>query len=195
MSSSEPRAKAAARWRLLVGLAVVSIALAACTVRPLYSSAPLANSGVPVNEDLSSIAIKPVITRYGQEVRNHLIFLLSGGKGEPAEARYSLDLTVSMLEESAASIQVVKENEPTAATMTAVGTFILSDMDGKVIGRGTQRVTASFDIPVQEFAVLRARRDAENRSARELAEVLRLMIAQELSKQWSSDETSDKKKG
>ena len=36
------------------------------------------------------------------------------------------------------------------------------------------------DIPSQEFAALRAVRDAENRAARELAELLRLVVAQEL---------------
>ena len=33
---------------------------------------------------LASIGIKPVETRYGQEVRNQLIFLFGGGAGEPA---------------------------------------------------------------------------------------------------------------
>lgn len=184
MSSSEPRAKAALNRRLLIGLAAAALALPACTVRPLYSSAPLATSGVPASEDLSSIAIKPALTRYAQEVRNHLIFLLSGGKGEPAEPRYSLDLTVSVLQESAASIQVATENQPTAATVTVIGTFTLTDMQGNKIGEGSQRVMSSYDVPQQEFAALRARRDAENRAARELAELLRLVIAQELAKTW-----------
>lgn len=190
MSSSEQRAKVVARRRLLIGLAAVALALPACTVRPLYSSAPLATSGVPVGADLSSIAIKPALTRYGQEVRNHLVFLLSGGRGEPAEPRYSLDLNVSVLQESAASIQVATENQPTAATITVIGSFILTDMQGKKIGEGSQRIVSSYDVPLQEFAALRARRDAENRAARELAELLRLVIAQELTKSWSppSDE-------
>jgi LPS-assembly lipoprotein len=186
MSSSELRAKIVSR-RLLIGLAVAAIALPGCTVRPLYSSAPLATSGLPAAADLSSIAIKPPVTRYGQEVRNHLIFLLSGGKGEPAEPLYSLALTVSAVEESAASIQVATENQPTAATMTMIGSFTLTNMEGEVIGKGSQRIMSSYDLPQQEFAALRAKRDAENRAARELAELLRLVIAQELAKTWSPE--------
>jgi len=187
MSSSELRAKAVRR-RLLAGLAAAAIALPGCTVRPLYSSAPLATSGLPAAVDLSSIAVKPALTRYGQEVRNHLIFLLSGGKGEPAEPLYSLDLTVSVVQESAATIQVATENQPTAATVTVIGSFTLTNMQGETIGQGSQRIMSSYDVPQQEFAALRARRDAENRAARELAELLRLVIAQELAKTWKAKE-------
>ena len=42
------------------------------------------------------------------------------------------------------------------------------------------RFTAAYDVPLQEFAAIRAERDAENRAARELAELLRLVIAQDL---------------
>ena len=53
---------------------------------------------------------------------------------------------------------------------------------GKRIAAGKRNVSASFDRPRQEFARLRAERDAENRAARELAELLRLAIAQDMSK-------------
>jgi LPS-assembly lipoprotein len=79
-------------------------------------------------------------------------------------------------------VQVVTENEPTAATVTMLGYYTLSDSTGKTIAKGNRRVMSSFDVPRQEFAALRAKRDAENRSARELAELLQLVIAQELSK-------------
>ena len=182
MSSCERGARTVGRRRLLIGLAVAVLALPACTVRPLYSSAPLATSGAPVTEALSAVAVKPVTTREAQEVRNHLIFLLSGGKGEPAEPRYTLTLTVIGVEESAAAVQVVTENEPTAATVTMIGYYTLSDAAGTTIAQGNRRVMSSYDVPRQEFAALRAKRDAENRSARELAELLQLVVAQELSK-------------
>jgi LPS-assembly lipoprotein len=38
-------------------------------------------------------------------------------------------------------------------------------------------VTAQVDLPQQEFAKIRATRDAENRAARELAEIIRTDIA------------------
>lgn len=91
-----------------------------------------------------------------------------------------------MVMESAASIQVALENQPTASTITAIGSFTLTNMQGETIDRGTQRVAASYDVPRREFAALRARRDAEDRAARELAEMLRLVIAQELAKTWEA---------
>ncbi|MGE0282864.1 MAG: LPS assembly lipoprotein LptE [Rhizobiaceae bacterium] len=163
---------------LLAGIAAVS----ACQVRPLYSSAET-TAGVPggVRADLSSIAIKPVRTRYGQEVRNHLIFLFNGGKGQPASPAFSMDLTVVPQSESSVLVASGDDNEPTAGTTTLIGTYTVTDFaKGKVLAAGTRRVTSAFDIPKQEFAALRAVRDAENRAARELAQVLQLAVAQEM---------------
>jgi LPS-assembly lipoprotein len=41
---------------------------------------------------------------------------------------------------------------------------------------------SSYDISTQQFAAYRALRDAEDRAARELADLLRLAIAQDLAK-------------
>jgi LPS-assembly lipoprotein len=163
---------------LLAGLS----ALSACQVRPLYSSAET-TAGVPggVRTDLSSIAIKPVRTRYGQEVRNHLIFLFNGGKGQPASPAFAMDLVVVPQSESSVLVASGDDNEPTAGTMTLIATYTVTDFaKGKVVAAGTRRVTSAFDIPKQEFAAMRAVRDAENRAARELAQVLQLAIAQEM---------------
>lgn len=165
---------------------VASVALvSACTVRPLYSSAPLvAGSQVGASAELASISIKPVKTRYAQQVRNNLIFALAGGGGEPASPAYTLDLGVSELLESAAVVQIqTDEDEPTAGTVTLTAAYTLTDAKtGVVIGTGKRSIPASFDKPVQEFASYRAQIDAENRAARELADLLRLSIAQDLVK-------------
>ena len=163
---------------LLAGLSIVS----ACQVRPLYSSTETA-AGVPggVRAELSSIAIKPVQSRYAQEVRNHLIFLFNGGKGQPSAPAYSMDLNVLARSESSVLVASGDDNEPTAGTMTLIGIYTITDFGkGKVVAAGKRQVTSAYDIPKQEFAALRALRDAENRAARELAQVLQLAIAQEM---------------
>ncbi|MER9417708.1 LPS assembly lipoprotein LptE [Mesorhizobium sp. M0306] len=168
-------------YGLLASVALVS----ACTVRPLYSSAPLvAGSQVGAAAELASISVKPVKTRYAQQVRNNLIFALGQGAGEPALPVYSLDLGVSELVESAAIEQVTTdEDEPTAGTVTLTANYVLSDAKtGTVIARGKRSIPSSYDRPRQEFASYRAQIDAENRAARELADVLRLSIAQDLLK-------------
>lgn len=173
-----------ARTRPLLAATLLAAALAAvsgCSVQPLYSAAPAGNTVTgSIGGELSAIAIKPVTTRVGQEVRNHLIFLFNGGQGEPAAPRYTLELTVAAGSEATANIQVNEENEPTASIMTAYGSYVLKDSSGKEIARGTRQATASYDVPRQEYAALRASRDAENRASRELAEQIRLAVAQNL---------------
>lgn len=169
---------------IILGLSLSLAALSACTVRPLYSDAGMAaGAHAGASAGLSSIAIKPVTTRYGQEVRNHLIFGLNGGAGQPANPLYSLALNVTAQTSSAATIQRALEEEPTAAMMTVGATYVLTDAKtGEVVARGRLEASSSFDVPRQSFAALRARRDAENRAARELAELLRLAIGQDLSR-------------
>jgi len=165
----------------LAGL-VGSLALvSACTVRPLYSNAPL-STGVSANAELASIAIKPVKTRYAQQVRNNLIFGFGRGAGEPASPLYSLTLSVTEAVESSALVQVgTDEDEPTAGSVTLTANYTLTDAKtGAVITVGKRSITSSFDRPRQEFASYRAQIDAENRAARELAEALQLSIAQDL---------------
>lgn len=165
----------------LAGL-VGSLALvSACTVRPLYSNAPL-STGSSANAELASIAIKPVKTRYAQQVRNNLIFGFGRGAGEPASPLYSLNLSVTEAVESSALVQVgTDEDEPTAGSVTLTANYTLTDAkSGAVITVGKRSITSSFDRPRQEFASYRAQIDAENRAARELAEALQLSIAQDL---------------
>ncbi|TPN62589.1 hypothetical protein FJ986_25465 [Mesorhizobium sp. B1-1-1] len=167
----------------LAGL-VGSLALvSACQVRPLYSSAPL-STGSSANAELASIAIKPVRTRYGQQVRNNLIFGFGRGAGEPASPAYSLDLGVTEAVESSALVQVgTDQDEPTAGSVTLTAGYRLTDAKtGAVIATGRRAITSSFDRPRQEFAAYRAQIDAENRAARELANALQLSIAQDLAR-------------
>lgn len=181
MSSPSGSLRKTALAGLLLSLAVTS----ACTVQPLYSggspNSPNFTGGVAA--DLSSIAIKPVETRYAQEVRNRLIFLFNGGSGQPATSTYTLTLNVTSLRETAAVVQIAKENEPSAATVTLTAQYVLTDTQtGAHVLAGRRQIMSSFDVPRQEFAAVRAERDAENRAARELADLLRLAIAQDLSR-------------
>ncbi len=115
-------------------------------------------------------------------MRNALIFRLSGGQGEPATPRYTLKLNVRSVTTALASRQITTiDQEPTARIATLTSTYQLRDAaTGAIVARGTRQMTSSLDVPVQQFAAERALRDAENRAARELAELLRLALAQDL---------------
>ncbi len=155
----------------------------ACTVKPLYSNPASDGTQAGVTADLSSIAIKPVEQRYAQQVRNQLIFLFNKGAGQPAAAAYTLTLNVTALHQTAAVVQVGDDNEPTAGTVTLTAHYSLTGTkSGEVVTSGQRQITSSYDVPRQEFAAYRARLNAEDRAARELAELLNLAIAQQLSK-------------
>ena len=166
------------RASAIAGLVLAAALVGGCTVRPM-----LATTGNTLGEPgsaLRSVSIAEVNTRYAQEVRNHLIFLLNGGAGQPANPTYRLTLNVTRSVFSSVQVQSGGVDEPTAGSIQMTGRYTLVDAaTGKTIATGNQQSIASFDRPRQEFAVVRAERDAENRAARELAEFLRLSLAQD----------------
>ena len=169
---------------MIISVCLVSaLAISGCTVRPLYSDATAPIEVPTKSAGLSSVNIKPVETRYAQEVRNHLIFLMNGGSGQPANAEYALNLGITVIDERAAYVQRPKDSRPTAGTIVLTSSYVLTRArTGEAVATGTRRISSSYDRSRQEFAALRAERDAENRAARELAELLRLALAQDILK-------------
>ncbi|MEW9805885.1 LPS assembly lipoprotein LptE [Mesorhizobium marinum] len=181
--SSFDRFLSVARRRAAIFLVAALPFASACTVQPLYSNPSSGSPQAAVTADLSAIAIKPVKQRYAQQVRNHLIFLFGRGAGQPASPAYSLTLVVTAVHQSAAVVQVGDDNEPTAGTVTMTANYSLAAASsGEVVASGRRMISAQYDVPRQEFAAYRARLNAEDRAARELAELLNLTLAQELSK-------------
>jgi LPS-assembly lipoprotein len=170
--------------RSLTSLAIVAAftLLAACTVRPLYSDGVVeagAAAGLPGR--LASVSVKAVDTRVGLQVRNHLIFLLNGGAGEPASPAYTIDTGVTVGRARAATVQLTRDSEPTAAVVTVTSNYkIIDTATGLVVASGRRSMNASYDVPRQEYAALQAAKNAEDRAAREVAELLRHAIAQDL---------------
>jgi LPS-assembly lipoprotein len=181
---SSPRTAAPfARAVLGVGLALALGLAAGCTVRPLYGELAPTAPGAP-SAQLASVDIPPVDTRVGQEVRNHLIFMFGGGQGRPASPAYRLVLETAVSRSVPATINTGRVSlEPTSGIVTVRAAYTLAEAGtGKPVASGTRSVQAPYDIPVQDFAAERAARDAENRAARELAELLRLVVGQELAR-------------
>jgi len=185
MSSSERKVPARLLHGAVLSACIAAMAIAsACTVRPLYSNTVAPGGTGTTVAAYPSIDIKPVQTRYAQEVRNHLIFMLNGGAGQPANPQYSLDLGVTEVATGLLlAATTTGEDRPSAGTIVMTSSYRLTKVGtGEVVARGTRRISSSYDRPRQEFAALRAQRDAENRAARELAELLKLAIGQDLSR-------------
>ncbi len=167
--SSDPVRVPARRTSLLICLGL-SVLLASCQVRPLYDDA------AATRENLGSIAYSDADDRVELEVRNQLIFMTGGGAGEPAAPQYRVDLKVEsdltgvMLEQSSDTARAGRVRVSADYTLERVS-------DNTVLKAGHRQVVSLVDFPAQEFAKLRAVRDAENRAARELAELIRADLA------------------
>jgi LPS-assembly lipoprotein len=171
--------------RACIALAAALGVMSGCTVQPLYSTPTATAAYAPgPGQLLSTVAVEPVSTRVSQEVRNQLIFLMSGGAGEPADPRFTVKLNIIERDSAATTVPVgTNEDSPTSAIYSIdVAYNIMDASSGLAISAGRRTISSAYDVPRQEFAALRARRDAQNRAAREIAELLRLAIAQDLSR-------------
>jgi len=150
---------------------VAILFLAACTVQPVYGPAP---GGEAVSKTLRSIAIEPVDTRVGQVVRNRLLFYLTGG-GVPADPQYRMNLRVTSTE---TALGITREGTAPVYSVTVTASYTLYKIGSdEIVLRETARGTASYDRYSQNFANIRALRDAENRAAEVAASEIRLRVA------------------
>lgn len=165
--------------RFYTSLAIASaMLLSACQFQPLYGN----NNTVSGGQDtqLAAIEVSRAYSRVGQQARNHLIFLLTGGNPSPQkthEARIRVNYNNNVL----AAINDPTIRDSSAGTITVTISYDLIDNStGKSIATGTREASASYDRTGQVFANERAERDAEDRAAREAAEAVRLAIASDL---------------
>lgn len=161
---------------LACGLVAAMSVLQGCQVRPLYAAYASPQS------KLASISVDTIDTRVGQQVRNHLIFLLDHGASPPAFPAYTLALKVS-----SAKIGVFVgssiDSSPTAGKDRVTVAYVLKDAKtGKPIKTGNRSAVAAYDLPRQEFTRLRAARDSEDRAAVAAAELVSADLAAFLSR-------------
>lgn len=160
-----------------LSIAVVSlIFLSACQFQPLHGDSAIANKAA-----LKNVGVASVNNRVGQQVRNHLLFLMNGGTSSSSKT-HEAKLRISFNDKQLAAI--AEEEDATSGTVTVRASYDLVDIStGDVVASGVREAIASYDRTGQVFANNRATRDAENRAAKELAEALRVAIASDLSRQ------------
>jgi len=160
------------RAKILLAGAVLPLLMVVggCQVRPLYAT----DAGTEAA--LKSIIFSEADDRVELEVRNQLIFMTSGGAGEPANPEYDVQLTV--VERNVGVLLDLSTDLPRAGRIVLKADFTLKrTATGEVLKTGHRSVVALVDFPGQEYAKIRATRDAENRAARELAELIRADLA------------------
>ncbi|OAP38882.1 hypothetical protein AU381_07120 [Sinorhizobium glycinis] len=171
MSSSEKAGLRLRSFSMLAGTLLLTT-LAGCQVRPLYSDGPTGATSAA----LGSIEISEADDRVEQEVRNTLIFLAAGGQGEPVNPQYHLALNVT--HRTMGVLYDEAEDRAGAGRIVVKADYNLTrTATGETVKAGYRSAVALADFPEQEFAKVRAVRDAENRAAKELAELIRADIA------------------
>lgn len=143
--------------------------------QPLYGDRSL-TGGPSVRDAMRDVEVATIDGRVGQEVRNDLIFELTGGEGNPVGAPYRVTMTVS----SSTFYPVIdlSAGRPSAETVSLDVLYRVEDVANKktvLNERALARVT--IDRSQQRFARVRAIRDAENRAAKVAAEQMRSRIA------------------
>lgn len=164
----------AKNFGIIILLLVMVPLLSAC--QPLY--ADFARDGNSQTQMLANISVAEVDTRQAQQVRNHLIFLLSGGR-QAKNAGYELRLNVTTNNSQLLARSGSAGNS--AGRVSLTGSYDLVEIKtGKIVASGSRFTHANYDRTSQSFANERARRNAENRAARSLAEQLRHAVAADL---------------
>ncbi|WP_375680178.1 MULTISPECIES: hypothetical protein [unclassified Bartonella] len=182
---------------LLVVLACVFTLLCGCKVEPLYrqelQSAMTMNSAsghsseqfsLGLAQKLASIVVEEPSDRFGQMVRNHLLFLLYGNGGKPSLPAYRLALQISVFTRESMQIEVdfekKRKGRPSVGTVMSRASYTLQDMKNTLVAKGTAMMNASFERLRQEYATLQAEEDAKKRVAEELAEQILLFLSKDL---------------
>ncbi|MEZ5773457.1 MAG: LPS assembly lipoprotein LptE [Hyphomicrobiaceae bacterium] len=159
----------------LLGATLSAPILSACGFQPLYGTTA---AGTSVGDAMAAIDIAPIPGRVGQQVRNELIFKTTGG-GLAAPPRFNLDIAIR---ESARNMLVQLDGNSNGVMYSLDADFKLVRVaDKETLLNAKASSQAAFQKVESIFANIRARRDAEDRAARVLADSIRTRVAAFLS--------------
>ncbi len=159
-----------------MALALIAPALSGCGYQPLYGSGFAGDSSVA--EKLRAVDIGTIPGRVGQVVRNELIFKTTGGR-DAAQPKYRLEIA---MRETAQSQLVNLQGDAKGQIFSIDASFkLVNSADQTVILDSKANARAAYENVVSTFANLRARRDAEDRAAKMVADSIRTQVAAFLS--------------
>jgi len=143
--------------------------LGACGFQPLHAG----KGGGAGAADLSTVQVKVIPNRLGQQLRNQLIDVLTP-RGVPDRPLYYLDVG---LRESTQRLAVQKSAFATRANYRLSADFSLLDVvSGKSVFAGHEEVVSSYNISRSDYATLVGARDARIRATRALGEDIRTRL-------------------
>ncbi len=158
-------------------ICLFAAAAAGCQFQPMYAQTPLFGSGPSLRDTLKDVDVASIEGRIGNELRNDLIFELTGGAGNQPGAPYRLTMTVTT--NAITPIVDVTSGRPESETISFDVVYKLQDVvnGGRIVLTEKALARVSLDRSPQRFARVRAQRDAENRAAKVVAEQIRSRLA------------------
>lgn len=160
----------------LAFVCAVSGALAGC-FQPLYAENSTVG-GPALIDRMREVEIIQIQGRLGNELRNDLIFALTGGEGNPKGAPYQMIISVdsSIATALVNSGSGLPENQ--IVRVNAKWRLVRADDDKKkALVDGSAFGSATIDVSDQRYANYAAARDAENRAARTLVDQIKAQLA------------------
>jgi len=173
LSPERVHLRSSVRW---IATGAITLALAGC-FQPMYADRSVTGgTGPNLREAMRDVEVVAIEGRLGQEVRNDIIFELTGGAGNPSSAPYKLNMSVSSNSYSA----ILDSTSGLAQTETVSldVNYKLKDVaNDKVVLTDKAIARVTIDRTAQRYARVRAVRDAENRAAKIVAEQMRARVA------------------
>ena len=155
-------------------IGALSIVLAGC-FQPMYGELPV-GGGPSLRDVLREVEIAEIDGRVGQEIRNDIIFELTGGDGNPVGAPFKLSLSVST--NTQAPIVDPRTGVSQVDVVAVTVRYYLADVAAKKqVLTDSALARVSVDRSLQRFARVRGIRDAENRAAKAIAQQIRARLA------------------
>ena len=92
LSPERVHLRSSVRW---IATGAITLALAGC-FQPMYADRSVTGgTGPNLREAMRDVEVVAIEGRLGQEIRNDIIFELTGGAGNPSSAPYKLNMSVS----------------------------------------------------------------------------------------------------
>ena len=167
------------RMGLIAGLG----GLTAGCFQPMYGDGKVVPTA-GLGDKLGTVDVRPItppkgtrLARVGVEVRNDLIFNLTGG-GPAQTSAYELKVTLSSTQTQV--IVDINSGRPDIQEYTINASYTLMDIGtGKIVISDSTFARVSYNIPGQQqrFAGERGLRDAENRASQVVADNIRSRLA------------------
>lgn len=145
------------------GLVLLAAGLvAACGFQPMYGTGA---RRADIAAELGNVAVDEIPDRVGFDVRETLVSLLTP-RGEPAKPAYRLSVGLT---ERLEGLLIERDAAITRYNYQLVGAYVLTDAEtGKEILKGESRSIAAYNVSDSQFATIIARRDVQERTARDL---------------------------